>query len=50
MSEERLNGLVLLSVRNERGIDINEVIDTLAKVPRRLDFVLQNQYVLENQS
>jgi hypothetical protein len=40
MNEERLNGLALLSIHNLREIVIEDVIDSLANLPRRSDFVL----------
>lgn len=39
-SEQRLNGLAMLNIHRDISISTNEIIDLLAKRPRRLDFVL----------
>lgn len=42
MTEERLSGVGMMAVNRERAkkIDVNDVIDELAKTPRRLNFLL----------
>lgn len=38
--EERLNGMALLNVYRDVEVTCEEIIDEMAKVPRRLDFIL----------
>lgn len=38
--EERLNGLMLLNLYRDMEVTYGEVIDIMAKVPRRMDIVL----------
>ncbi|KAJ8934604.1 hypothetical protein NQ318_002948 [Aromia moschata] len=38
-SQNRLNGLAMMSIHRELPISENEIIDELAKSPKRLDFV-----------
>ncbi|CAI6360343.1 unnamed protein product [Macrosiphum euphorbiae] len=39
-SEDRLTGLALLSVHRGIQIDIEEIINTFSRMPRKVDFVL----------
>jgi len=43
MSGERLSGMALMAVHRERAgcLDVQKVIDELAKKPRRINLVLQ---------
>uniref|UniRef100_A0A2S2R6P5 Repressor of the inhibitor of the protein kinase n=1 Tax=Sipha flava TaxID=143950 RepID=A0A2S2R6P5_9HEMI len=40
MSQGQLNGVAMLAIHREVGIDVNEVIDELSLKKRRLDFLL----------
>lgn len=39
-SEERLNGLMLLNIYRSIEVDYEDVINIMAKVPKRIDFIL----------
>lgn len=39
-SQNRLNGLAMMSVHRELSVSEDEIIDEMAKKPRRLDFIL----------